>query len=204
VTLPPLRRRASALALVVAGLLVAVGAPTLGAAALITGKDVKNASLTGKDVRNGSLTGADVRDATLTAADFSGLTPGPAGPQGPPGPQGAPGPKGATGPTGATGSPGAPGATGAAGVNGPAGLDYVTAGKSITPSPDLIYNYVSWSVDCPAGKKVLGGGVSSANPDVVYIVQTAPLANGLGWRATVLNRSANAQDSFVWAICGAG
>jgi hypothetical protein len=188
---------------VVAGLFLAT-APTVGAAALITGKDVKNGSLRGKDVKDASLTGTDVRDGSLTSADFSGLTPGPQGAQGPTGPQGDPGPKGATGPTGATGIAGPAGATGAAGVNGPAGLTYVTQGQSITPSPDLIYNYVYWSVACPSGKEALGGGVSSANPSVVYIVQSAPTADGLGWRAGALNRSANAQDSFVWAICGAG
>ena len=140
----------------------------------------------------------------VTTLTLSGLTPGPQGAQGPTGPQGDPGPKGATGPTGATGIAGPAGATGAAGVNGPAGLTYVTQGQSITPSPDLIYNYVYWSVACPSGKEALGGGVSSANPSVVYIVQSAPTADGLGWRAGALNRSANAQDSFVWAICGAG
>jgi hypothetical protein len=202
-TIRPLDRRVPAVALAVTGLLV-VGAPTVGAAALITGKDIKNGSLTGKDLRDDTLKGRDVRDGSLTTSDFRGLPAGPQGPTGPAGPTGATGEQGPAGPTGATGAAGAQGPTGPAGVNGPAGLTYVTQGESITPSPDLIYNYEYWSVGCPAGTKVLGGGVSSANPDVVYVVQSAPLANGTGWRAGVLNRSASAQDSFVWAICGAG
>jgi hypothetical protein len=62
--------------------LATVGSAT--AAKLITGKQIKNASVTGKDVK----------DRSLSAADFSGSVEGPRGPQGEPGPAGPAGPAG--------------------------------------------------------------------------------------------------------------
>jgi uncharacterized protein YjbI with pentapeptide repeats len=62
--------------------------------ASLTGKDVKNASLTGTDVKNGSLTGTDVMDKSLSPADFSGSVQGPKGDKGnkgDPGEKGDPG-----------------------------------------------------------------------------------------------------------------
>lgn len=62
--------------LAAAVLLVVAMAGSATAAALITGKDVKNGSLTGKDVKDRSLTGKDVKDRSLTGADVKdqGLT----------------------------------------------------------------------------------------------------------------------------------
>lgn len=81
------------------------------AAALMTGKNVKNESLTGADVRNGSIRGADVGDGSLTAADFrlGALRAGPQGAKGDRGPAGDPGTKGDPGPPGARGEQGVPG-----------------------------------------------------------------------------------------------
>ena len=69
-------------------------AGTATAARLITGADVKDASLTGRDVR----------DRSLTPRDFRGSVRGPRGIQGPQGIQGAPGTPGAPGSPGAAGS----------------------------------------------------------------------------------------------------
>lgn len=62
-TLGPLALLAAAVLLVVA----MAGSAT--AAALITGKDVKNGSLTGKDVKASSLTAKQVKDGSLGGAD---------------------------------------------------------------------------------------------------------------------------------------
>jgi hypothetical protein len=76
------------------------------AAALITGKQVKDGSLTGTDVQNNSIAGADVKDGSLRSKDFEPgqLPAGARGPQGERGPQGPSGPQGERGPQGATGT----------------------------------------------------------------------------------------------------
>ena len=50
--------------------IVILAAATAGAAALITGADVKDGSLTGADVKNGSLTGADVEDGSIGSVEL--------------------------------------------------------------------------------------------------------------------------------------
>jgi hypothetical protein len=186
------------LALLLSVAVLSASATTAGAAALITGRDVKDGSLTGKDVKNSSLAGADVRDGSLTAADFSGSTegaPGPQGPQGAAGAAGAIGPTGADGPTGDAGIPGATGAKGLAGVRNPV---YVSAANTIN---ELTIEY--WGVNCPAGTKVLSGGVSGGTSKVIY--ETAPLDDGAGWWVGVHNPTNLPGDSFqdylAWAVC---
>ena len=124
------------------------------------------------------------------AIDEIELTPGPQGPQGEQGPagpqgeqglagpQGEQGPKGDTGDTGPTGPVGPKGDTG---LQGPPGL----TGYQIVYSP--VYNYVSDStvtVDCPGGKKVLGGGWLVLDG---YVVPA---------------RASYPQDSDTWAFRG--
>ena len=47
---------------------------------LITGQDIKDASITGKDVKDASLTGADLKKASIPLEKLSGkLAAGPAG-----------------------------------------------------------------------------------------------------------------------------
>lgn len=176
--------------LVAAAAIVLAGTATAGAADLFTGKDVKNESLTGKDVRNGTISGTDVRDGSLTKDDFSGSLVGPQGPQGPEGPKGA---------TGAQGVPGTPGAPGQPGEQGPPGLsaiEYVTVVNSVAGDSTEF-----WQADCPAGKKVLGGGVSSTEPGLVYIRESAALDFGAGWYVGIYNDKATAQNSYAWAVC---
>jgi hypothetical protein len=74
--------RKTPLALIAAAVLLVVAmAGSATAAALITGKDVKNGSLTGKDLKNGSvgatdvknnLTGSDLKDGSVAEADLAG------------------------------------------------------------------------------------------------------------------------------------
>ena len=98
--------------------------------------------------------------------------PGPAGPTGPEGPQGAAGPQGEageTGPAGPAGPKGDTGATGPRGPQGPAGpgmTGYEIVEERVVVNI-LASNHVS--VDCPAGKVVVGGGArSGANYDEGY------------------------------------
>ena len=178
--------------LLAAGMVVA-SAATAGAADLLTGKDVKNESLTGRDVRNGTISGTDVKDGSLTKDDFSGTLAGPQGPQGPQGPEGPAGPKGATG---AQGPIGLTGQTGQQGPPGISALEYVVVGNSVAGSATEY-----WGAECPAGKKVLGGGVSSTEPNFVTVRESAALDNGAGWWVGVLNSKVTAQNSYAWAVC---
>ena len=85
--------------------------------------------------------------------------PGPEGLQGVPGDIGPPGPPGATGAPGATGLTGAPGPAGPAGPPGPAGMSgHQIVSANVTVGA-LSTNDVT--VNCPAGKVVVGGGVRS-------------------------------------------
>ena len=90
-------RPSPAMAVAFAALFVAGTGSGIAATSLLTGKQIKDAS----------LTGADVKDGSLTLKDFKVAPKGPAGPAG------------ATGATGATGAPGAAGAAGAKGDIGP-------------------------------------------------------------------------------------
>jgi hypothetical protein len=80
---------------------------------------------------------------------------GAVGPPGPTGPQGNPGPQGAQG---QQGDPGPHGTQGAQGVPGPSGSQLSatsTAQSGNNPGSGTI---VSATANCPAGKKILGGG----------------------------------------------
>ena len=176
--------------LAVAGLVVASTA-TAGAAELLTGREIKNETITGKDVRNGSL----------SKADFSGAIAGSRGPQGAEGPEGPAGPKGNTGPQGPAGPAGPTGAQGPQGSQGPAGvsgLQYVVIGEDVPKTSSA-----AWSAPCPAGTKVLGGGVSSFNPSVISIQESAPLNDGAGWAVQVHNGGGSTLGIFAWAVCAA-
>jgi hypothetical protein len=105
---------------------LAVSGATAGAAALVTGADIRDRSITGADVRNHSLsavklkrssvtgflvrnqslTSADLKDGSVRAADFN-----PGDLQQFRGSKGDPGPKGDTGPQGPQGAAGVPGSS---------------------------------------------------------------------------------------------
>jgi hypothetical protein len=58
-----------------------------------------------------------------------------------------------------------------------------------------------WGAECPAGKKVTGGGVSSDAPALVTVRESAALDNGAGWWVGVHNGNGVAKNSYVWAVC---
>lgn len=132
---------------------------------------------------------------------------GPAGPKGETGPKGATGaagPAGPTGPKGATGPSGPAGARGPAGPAGPRGVSgwgYLTAGMYIAPK-----HLATWEVDCPSGKKALGGGVATASGSYkdVRIVSSAPAgADATGWSVSVWNEGSESStlNEYAWVIC---
>ena len=62
--------------------------------------------------------------------------------------------------------------------------------------------------NCPAGTRVLGGGVSSTAPANVVIRESAPASVGqtlgTGWGAEIKNNGGTALTAFVWAVCAPG
>ncbi|HXK13713.1 MAG TPA: hypothetical protein VNH45_04185 [Gaiellaceae bacterium] len=131
---------------------------------------------------------------------------GPAGPAGPPGPAGPAGADGKDGATGPAGPAGPQGATGPAGPSGLAGYEIVT-----TSVPANGTALVQGSANCPSGKIVLGGGVStfgtinsggSADGTGPHVFQSNP--NGqTGWAAAVIASQAYVGlfGIEVYAVC---
>ena len=194
------------------------------AAATITGADIQDGTVTGRDVKNRSLgankLSAKARESLASRPGPQGApgakgdkgepgAPGPAGPKGEPGFNGDIGPKGATGPAGPTGPQGAPGPMGPQGPPGPtlpgaiSGYSYHTAGHTIGPN-----DWEIWGVDCPPGKRALGGGVA-ASPQLVgnflhsAVISSAPSgAAGTGWSVTYSNDYDEGKvTAYVWVIC---
>ena len=124
---------------------------------------------------------------------------GPAGPKGEKGDRGEPGPIGSKGATGPTGSTGPAGGRGPAGPSGVSGWTYLTEGKSVRPK-----DWATWQVNCPAGKKALGGGVAVPYPNLyARVVQSAPSgAAATGWLVTLANEYPGYTISaYVWVLC---
>src|SRR5262249_41148892 len=108
------------------------------------------------------------------------------------GSDGATGPSGPSGPVGRDGSPGASGPSGPPGISG---LEVVTdAGAVIPPGQDGFDD-----VQCPTGKKILGGGFSKSAD--LQIRENHPIGSS-GWTAGGRNESS--ADTMVvnaYAIC---
>ena len=119
----------------------------------------------------------------------TGLVQGPEGPQGDPGPAGPVGPQGEIGPTGAAGADG-----------GLAAYEVVTG----TPLAVLVSDFVvTAAATCPAGKVVLGGGASVADPSGEVVVATSrPTVAGAtyGWSVTALNYGGD-NTLTPYAVC---
>ncbi len=182
----------------------------------ITSGDIKDDSVKSRDIKNGTIRGKDVRDKSLSEADFRGSVTGPQGLPGEPGPQGqpgAPGEAGPVGPAGPTGPGGPTGPTGAAGAPGPNGVSgyEVVENKTEDQALPLLADTDVFEVQCPAGKKVLGGGaiVQLYASDVLLgvggeVVYSAPKPDGSGWLALVRAGPGNegfTADITVRAAC---
>lgn len=90
--------------------------------------------------------------------------PGPQGPpgeqglQGPQGLQGEPGPQGPPGEQGPQGIQGEPGKTGPMGPQGPEGPPGISGYEVVVVQQSTTSSSFMLSADCPAGKRLLGGG----------------------------------------------
>jgi hypothetical protein len=125
--------------------------------------------------------------------------PGPAGPQGPPGPQGPAGLQGPAGSTGPAGPQGPAGPTGPAGPQGPAGVSGWELVRGATVTASGTYTAVA---NCPAGKRVLGGG-GSQGQFLWFLDDSRPQNGGTGWQVEY-SPGPGAPPSGIgeaWAIC---
>jgi hypothetical protein len=176
----------------------------------VTGRDIKNRSLGAKELSPQALQSLASRPGPQGAAGAKGDkgdkgepgAPGPAGPKGDAGPQGDAGPKGDTGPAGPAGPMGREGPRGPAGPSGVSGWSYHTQGQTIGAE-----DYATWSVECPAGKRALGGGVAASGSNVGSIrrssvVQSAPAGAATGWTVTYSNEFYEGKViAYAWVIC---
>lgn len=93
--------------------------------------------------------------------------------------------------TGPAGPPGQDGANGTNGQDGVSGYEIVTSDKDL--SGGITFALGGVEVDCPAGKKALGGGgqfVTSSgttiSTNITQIIASSPKADGSGWTISYL------------------
>jgi hypothetical protein len=141
-----------------------------------------------KQLRNGAVTAIKVKNFSLLASNFKAgqLPAGPPGSQGPRGPQGAVGPIGATGLQGAKGNDGSPGVS---------NYQVLLFGE-IVQSTDT---QGGWTVGCPAGTKILGGGVATFNKNI-QIETSTPLDTGTSWAVSVVPLTGSAFGGSASAV----
>ena len=182
------RRRAVLFALVVAALAGGAAYATIPNSGVIHGCYTRSGGAL--RVIDGSVTNCR---SSETALDWNVAgAQGPQGPVGPAGPVGPPAPQVPQGPTGPAGP------QGPAGPTGISNWEFVNKGYAIPADGNE-----SLSVDCPSGKKVLGGGVTvdgSANnwPRLQY---SGPGGIATGWVARISNADGAPFGAFIWAIC---
>jgi hypothetical protein len=181
---PRRRWRPPSPALLVAcvALVVALGGVSYAAAVLpnnsVGTAQLKKNAVTGPKLKTNAVTGAKVKDGTMMAADFkAGQLP--AGPQGPKGDPGSQGPKGDQG------DPGTPGIS---------GYQLVSGADVTVPAGQFGLAYV----DCPAGKKVIGGGGGSEGNAPITLL--GPYVNHQ-WAVGVRNDGGIPEKIIAWAYC---
>ena len=146
------------------------------------------------------------------AIEGSSTLAGPAGPEGPAGPTGATGAVGATGPqgpVGPTGPTGAQGPIGSTGPTGPQGAPGVSGYQILTGSANsgnlAAGAQLSARAVCPAGTRVLGGGVQQTTQLASGPTVTSSYPDTQGsWSAEVRNNltfSLGSVNLVVYAIC---
>jgi hypothetical protein len=127
---------------------------------------------------------------------------GPEGAQGPQGPMGPQGPAGPAGPIGPAGPQGPQGPAGPAGAQGPAGPAGASGYEVVSVSVENGFFVTDEIViaQCPAGKKVLGGG-HIMNPAVGRVGHSRPHNNNTAWYVYIDNLGGNTPFISAWAIC---
>ena len=150
------------------------------AAMKIGSRQITDNSVRSTDLRDNDVRSRDVRNGSLLAKDFR------AGqlPQGKPGTAGTPG---TAGPAGVKGTPGLQGTTGVSGATGPTGPASITGyrvvllGGLVQPT-DTSGNFVAV---CPAGQRVLGGGVATFSANI-RVTASTPMDDGIHWYVAVV------------------
>jgi hypothetical protein len=137
----------------------------------------------------------------VTCRVLHGLTRGPKGEKGAKGPKGAKGAKGEAGAKGATGSPGV------------SGYEIVSQTEEVSVEDSESTRGLSElvTVECPSGKRAIGGGVDlgtngsqGEQQREITISRSAPNGIGTAWTAQLFNGSASTEISIdlkVYAIC---
>src|SRR3954468_4101162 len=101
---------------------------------------------------------------------------------------------GLAGPKGEKGDKGDTGAQGTAGLSG---YGYYIQEHDVAPKA-----YQPVAASCPAGQKILGGGILTTNPGFAKVTESAPtIESPMGWGAIVLNESNATFAAYAWAIC---
>ena len=83
------------------------------------------------------------------------------------------------------------------------GWEFVVVGRGFTG-----VSSGNWSVNCPAGKRALGGGVTSNYRGVSFhVYENGPGGQATGWSAgavySPVGAEPNSISAYVWAICAA-
>lgn len=119
----------------------------------------------------------------------------------------AEGPTGPAGNDGIDGADGVDGTDGATGAQGPPGLSgYEIVRKSVPATGTTLSARKDVTVECPAGKKVLGGGGEPAGttPTTWALIQSSPVIDGLGNKWAVIAVNSNLNDPWKldgFAVC---
>lgn len=107
---------------------------------------------------------------------------------------------------GPVGPQGTPGPQGPAGLPGPAGSSGISGYQIVSNQSFLSPGVANVHVECPSGKKVLGGGFSVETPTDVRLYSSEP-SDGSGnlidhgWNLFVQNAGALTRQVTVIAIC---
>jgi hypothetical protein len=182
-----MRLRRPSPALVVACLALLVSLSGTGIAAV---NALPRGSVGPAQLQTGAVSSIKVKDGALKLVDFAAaqraLLKGDVGPAGPQGPKGDKGDRGSKGDTGAPGAPGAPGLS---------GYTVVEKLQSTTASSMGIL------VNCPSGKRPLGGGGLTPTPGAGVTVRNS-FPSGSGWLVVVDAKSPGSGWTYkAQAVC---
>lgn len=152
-------------------------AGALGVMLACAGSAAAGSLITGKDIKDDTITSSDLRDGRLQGVDVRDgtLTRTDFGKL----------PVGAAGPQGGQGLAGS---NGAQGVRRPQETRNLLGGQSTI-----------FRVDCPAGTQVVGGGVSSDQPQDLYIFASKP--GTFGWQVSAQNIGGGLAQVTASAVC---
>jgi hypothetical protein len=164
-------RRGPVLALVLLGILTAVG---VGYAAIPSSNGIIHSCYNASSNPSGQLRVIDAEAGAKCSKNEKALNfnqTGPQGPQGLQGPQGPPGPQGERGATGATGATGPAGPAGPGGPAGPAGPSDAYLASHV-PSVDILDSRLNSILTrfLPAGSYALTAKASIAGPNSTSVI----------------------------------